>query len=414
MTTKVKKATRLGRLAEGLTFQTTESDRSEGRILVASGTQSRNRDWSTNKPYRLVPSGMRFDAWAKAGLVLYMHNFNIPLGRGSLFLEDGQLFAPDKIDFHRKTIPIATNNWIGDAIGEFNTEKIAELWEEHWLNSVSIHVMFTQEDEKNVVELEDELLIPTSEVIEFSIVTIPGDREANREKFLSMGLTPELVECLLCDDGEKQQDGLVHPRQGVYEVGNNIYLPDGGKIKVGTDRSNAAHSIPTPEVPMETQEQDVEVADEAIEEEVADAAHVEQPFVAVEMELDFEEGVEEELEIDTLELAHAISENQDALRVLAQAFAADPSVIQTFVQAIQENAGHILKAQPLEAPAMTAPKIRFVNRRQPAVPQALVQQVQQLPEPVTTNVIKEAVPPEPVFAPRDPKRRRAVLGLVRS
>ena len=413
MTTKVKEPARLGRLAEGLTFQTQESDRSEGRILVASGTQSRNRDYYTGKPYRIVPSGMRYDAWAKAGLVLYMHNFNIPLGRGSLFLEDGQLFAPDTIDFHRKTIPIATNNWIGDAVGEFNTEKIAELWEERWLNSVSIHIMFTQEDEKNVVELEDELLIPTSEVIEFSIVTIPGDREANREKFLSMGLTPELVECLLCDDGEKQQDGLVHPRQGVYTVDNDIFLPNGGKIKVGTDRSDAAHSIPTPEVPMETQEQDVEVADEAIE-EVADTAHVEEPFVAVEMELDFEEG-EEELEIDTLELAHALAENQDALRVLAQAFASDPSVIQTFVLAIQENTGHILKAQPMEAPAMAAPKIRFVNRRQPAAPQALAQQLQQSPEPVvTTNVIKEAVPPEPVFAPRDPKRRRAVLGLVRS
>lgn len=399
-----KERIRKARLANGVTFQTEETDRQDGRILVASGTRSRNRDYWTGKAYRLVPSGMRFDAWAKTGLVLFMHNFNVPLGRSSMFLEGGQLFAPDSIDFHKRVVPIATNNWIGDAVGEFDTSVIADLWDQRYLNSVSIHVMFTQEDEENIVELEDEILIPTSEVIEFSVVTIPGDREANREKMLSMGLNSDLVECLVCDDGEKHQGGLVEPGK-MYRISSDLLLPDGGKIK-GTKLSSTTTDIPNPEVTMEPKEQDVDVAEEE-KPEVAEIVE-EAPFVAVELEL--EEEVEEDLQIDTLELAEAIAQDRQALLVLAQAFAATPEVISVFFEALKINAETF--TQVLEAPAMARTKIRFVNSRQQAAPQPRpVEGVQE--EIQTTTLIPEAQPPEPVFAPRDPKRRRAVLGLVR-
>ena len=391
----------------GIKFNTQETDRKDGRILVASGTQSRNRDWGTGKPYRLVPSGMRYDVWAKTGLVLYMHNFNIPLGRGRMFLEEGQLWAPDAIDFHRGIVPIATQNWIGDAIGEFNTAHIADLWDQKYLNSVSIHVMFTMEDENNIVELEDEILIPTSEVIEFSVVTVPGDREANRERLLTMGMHPDLVECLVCNVDDKGSQNTTK---------SGLILPNGvaNVVDAGTGADNA-QVAPNPLVEvhsMETEEQEAEGTEETVETE--ESAAEETPTEVVAETVELEPAAEEEFQVDVLEVAQAIAGDPEALMVLAQAFASDPDVLSTFAEAFRQNASHILSPQSTEliAPARTQPRIRFVSngaKPQPPGPQGASPAEK---EAAKRRQLAQQAPKNPAQSNIPPKRKRALLGLV--
>jgi hypothetical protein len=137
---------------------------------------------------------MRLDGWRKNPVMLYMHNFVIPLGTAEMQLRDGKLWA-ENIKFHRRVIPFA-DNWMG-ASGDFDTGVIADLWEEGYLNATSIHIILSPEDEQNIIETEDEILMPTSEVIEFSIVTIPGDRESVRQELLSRGVCQDVAQCLL-------------------------------------------------------------------------------------------------------------------------------------------------------------------------------------------------------------------------
>jgi hypothetical protein len=373
------------RFSQGVQFQTEPTDRQEdGRILVASGSRSRNRDWDTNKPYRLMPSGMRFDAWAKTGLVLYMHNFHIPLGKGSLYLENGQLWAPDTIDFHRRVIPVATQNWIGDAIGDIDTSVLADLWDQRYLNSVSIHVMFTPEDELNIVETAEEILIPTSEVVEFSVVTIPGDREANRERMLAMGLEPGEKElCLLCD-----MDPPVHtaPDGSKYR-----YLPAGALDKFSWAQGSPNHS--KSEVDMDNQEQDVETT-KTDEEEVAEETPIEP---AEEFTDELAEEVEGEVDfIDVGELVEAIANDPEARMTLAQALANDREVVRLFIETLMPGVENV-PGQLLEAPARPPRRIRFVSKRETEEP---------------TRPTRRAETKEPVRPTRrDPKRASALTGM---
>lgn len=386
-------------LEHGVRFQTEPTDRKAGRILVVSGTQSRNRDWDTGKPYRLLPGGMRFDAWGKTGLVLYMHNFNIPLAKGSLFLEEGKLWAPDTLDFHRRVVPVATQNWIGDAIGEIDTGVIADLWEEKYLNSVSIHIMMTQEDELNIVETAEEILIPTSEVIEFSVVTVPGDREANRERMLAMGLDGALAECLLCE--VEQQGGHVSGDKPFILSGGgllpvNAHVGDMGK-------TSSLKFIPKPEVrEMDPKEQDVDVADDADVEPVEPVESVDTPAddeVGTEihgevLETEIDETVDIPIEEIAEEVVLVLAEDPEALMALARAFAGNPEVIATFVEALRENAEEILLPQVLAIPKQ--PKYRFIRSKAADIPaKQVAEQVKQTSEK------------------RRPLRRRVALGMYR-
>jgi hypothetical protein len=295
---------------------------------------------------------MRFDAWGKTGLVLYMHNFNIPLAKGSLFLEEGKLWAPDTLDFHRRVVPVATQNWIGDAIGEIDTGVIADLWEEKYLNSVSIHIMMTQEDEKNIVETDEEILIPTSEVIEFSVVTVPGDREANRERMLAMGLDGALAECLLCE---------------VEQQGQDVDVADDADVE-----------------PVEP----VESVDTPADDEVGTEIHGEV------LETEIDETVDIPIEEIAEEVVLVLAEDPEALMVLARAFAGNPDVIATFVEALRENAEDILLPQVLAIPKQ--PKYRFIRSKAADIPaKQVAQQVKQTGEK------------------RRPLRQRAALGMYR-
>lgn len=231
-------------IPERLPFRLTEPVRlaaddnfSRGRVLVASGTQSRNRDFWTGKPFRLLPSGMRLTPWqANGSLVLWMHNFNIPLGRGEMFMDGGQLWAWEDIEFHNEVIPIATQNWIGDAIGQFDTGVIARLWNERILNAVSIHVMFTKEDEENIIETDDEIIFPTSEVIEFSIVTVPGDREAVRQNMVRMGMDGRVAQAL-CEGNACQMSGK--KSNPVSTTTSRLFVPPQGGWPVSSSTNDS-------------------------------------------------------------------------------------------------------------------------------------------------------------------------------
>lgn len=187
---------------EGLTFNINDVEiGQDGRILVASGKTTRNRDWFTGKLFRIVPAGIRLSPFNRNPVTLWMHNHHIPLGIAPLFHDQGMVFA-NEIDFHRRTIPIASDKFIGDSIGVFDTSVIADLWDQRYLRAVSISIMFTDEDIENVVETEEEIVFNSSEAIEFSVVTIPADRDAIKQRMVkSFSVPSSLAELVVCEDG---------------------------------------------------------------------------------------------------------------------------------------------------------------------------------------------------------------------
>ena len=61
----------------------------DGRVIVASGSTTRNRDFWSGKMFRIVPSGIRTEAWEKNPVVLWLHNFAIPLGKSQVYAPKG-------------------------------------------------------------------------------------------------------------------------------------------------------------------------------------------------------------------------------------------------------------------------------------------------------------------------------------
>jgi len=188
----------------GIRLNNNQQRESNDSVVVASGSRSRNRDRYSGKPIRLVPAGMRLQGWRANPLILWHHNFEIPLAVADFVLREGKLWA-ENFNFHRRIIPIATQNFIGDAIGVFDTSVMADLWRDRYLNAMSIHVMFEPSDEDNIIETDDEIVFMTSEVLEGSIVTIPGDRdsvrpgssESIRRRLVGLGLTERVASLLV-------------------------------------------------------------------------------------------------------------------------------------------------------------------------------------------------------------------------
>jgi hypothetical protein len=333
-----------------VTFQLDDSVREDGRILIHSGVRTRNRDWWTGKPYRLIPDGMRIDYFMKNPMVLWMHDFNIPLAKSNLFHEDGMLWAKDDLQFHRRTIPIATGGIFGGgAIGQFDTSVIADMWRERFFNAVSVHVMFRPEDEENIIEEEDEIVFETSEVLEWSICTIPGDPEAGREEMVDRmvhkGMRREIAESLT-------GPGVVHV------PGSALFVPE-HVLKAANSGSSVLVSA-KPEVKMDPEDLVVETE----EEEAAEVADL-----AVEFELqevDVEDLVEEihgsiqEIQIPAVDLAKFLAEDEEALQILAMALANLPGFSQALFVESQPQVAEIGEALP----PIT---IKFVNSgRKPA------------------------------------------------
>jgi hypothetical protein len=382
-----------------LPFQLEEPQREKGRVLVASGGRSRNRDWWTGKNYRLVPLGMRLENWRKNPLVLWMHDFDIPLAKGELFLEDNKLWAYDDFKFHRKQIPVAMRG-IGNAVGVFDTGVIADLWEEEFYNAVSIHVMLSQADEEEMIEEEEEIIFPFSEVIEFSIVTVPGDPDAVREEFMDRlihkGVDKAVAECVTC------KDGLVWVPQ------QKLWMPRG----IGTETASSGSRRKVYPVSMEENME----PDELVEETTAAAAEGEIEIEIAPAEVDevlVDDEVEEvamatvgdfeqEVAISPMDLVNTIVEDKEALATLAIALVNQPGIL----EAIKEHLDEFIPGEVLEAKPQRV-TLKFVNGGTKAPPVH--------PEPPARVAQKQLLRKAPPIAtPGEHRRKPSVLDLVRS
>lgn len=289
-----------------------ESARIDGadEVLVASGKTTRNRDYWTGKPFRIIPSGIRLEAWQKNPVLMYMHNFNLPIGTAEMFMRDGQLFA-NNFQFHRKKLPLATDNWIGDAIGDFDTAVIADLWEEKWLNAVSKHIIMSPADEEAFLETDDEMIIPTSEMIEFSIVTVPGDSEAVRQKMMAWGVNDHVINfCVDCNSGLS-----VPSTVPVTITTSNVTPGDDGDTRVEDSMPN----------------------EEEVEEVTAVAITGEEPEPVEEVV--GEAGALESVEFTALEIVNGLVDDTEAMHVLRSGLGVD--ALMDRLQQIAEQLTHI-------------------------------------------------------------------------
>jgi hypothetical protein len=253
-------------------------------VIISSGKALRHQDYWSGKAFRLIPSGIRTEHWYDNPAMLYQHDSNIPLGTADIFHENGMLKARD-IVFHRKRVPTRA--------GEFDTGLIADLWEEGWINAVSNHIMLTKEDIERVLETEEEIIIPTSEMLEFSIVTLPADRDAVRKRAMEMGVSDTIAA------------SLFNP---------TAVTRDSGIIEVVT-QSATAHSdgATVTEDIMEHDELEMETQDtEAQEAPPVDGPDELETAVQV-------EDVEEVIELSAEELVNALVETPEAIQALAQA-----------------------------------------------------------------------------------------------
>jgi hypothetical protein len=375
-------------------FQAGEADRSKGRILVASGTQSRNVDFWTGKHYRLVPAGMRTEYWENNPLVFYMHHFLIPLGTGSnMFVEDGKLWMPDNIQFHRKKVPVW--GFFGGA-DDFDTGVIADLWDERVLKAVSIHVMMTREDLANIVENDDEIIIPTSEVIEVSVVTIPGDREAVREeeyiaelleRMETRGVDREMAECVSCNAGTYIPPLAMLRQSKSDQAANKGSMKELVKPEVSMSKKEVEKTAPEAEVvEIETPEVEETVLEETVE-------------------------FEQEIELPVLDLAQAIAQDGQALQTLAMALVEVPEFVQAVSAAVFDQGSTALEAGITEVIPQRV-KVVFSGSGQ----QRETRQ-EQAAQPVQRPVAVRQAAAAPVALPqangRTAKRKPGVLDLVR-
>ena len=381
--------------AEGtvIQFQAGETVREKGRVLVASGNQSRNRDRDTGLPYRLVPGGMRLDKWEKNPIIFYMHHFGVPLAKGKMFIEDGKLWAWDNFEFHRKEVPVFT--FLG--LEMFDTSAIADLWDEGFLNAVSIHIILSRLDEQNIIETEEEMVIPTSEVIETSVVTVPGDGDAAREQeFLEefvdrlrgKGVSTDMAECVACNFS-----GLWTPPTPVLQ-------------SVQAANNGGLNSIKVPEVSMNKRKTEIaEIAEAAEETPVEDAAEV----VTATLEVTDDVVIEQEIELPVEDLAMAIAEDPKALLILANALVSVPEFVQQLVAAA---GAQVQTFEPVMQVAMPQ-KIRLTLTSSAAQGrQEMAQPVQPVQRPV---VVQQAVAPValPTEQANGQKRRKpSVLDLL--
>lgn len=373
--------------AEGtvIKFQASETVREKGRVLVASGNQSRNRDRNTDLPYRLVPGGMRLEKWEKNPLIFYMHHLGLPLAKAKMFVEDGKLWAWDNFEFHRKEVPVFT--LLGMEM--FPTGAIADLWDEGFLNAVSIHIILSKLDEQGVIETEDEVIIPTSEIIEASVVTVPGDGDATREEqeFLEefvdrlrvKGVSMDVAECVACNFG-------------------NLWTPPTPVLQ-SEQVANRGDLISVPEVSMSKTNTEIAEITEAAEETPVEAAA---EVTEATLEVTDEVVVEQEIELPVEDLAQAIAEDPAAILIIANALVGVPEFVQQLVVAASAQ---VQAVEPVMQVAMPQKIKLTLTSSVPQGRQEVAQPVQPVQRPVA---VQQAVAPValPIEQANGAKRRK--------
>ncbi len=172
-------------------FITTENAKvSDDLVLLNSGALTRNRDFWSGKSLRVVPDGIRTANFDRNPLILYMHNDMIPLGQSRVFKSEGKLWG-DRVKFHRQVIPIAPG-WM-EGMTAFDTSVIADLWEGNWIKGASVRIDFSDEDYGNIVETEEEIVLATSDLVEWTICTLPADAESVKQRFAALGVDPRFA-----------------------------------------------------------------------------------------------------------------------------------------------------------------------------------------------------------------------------
>jgi hypothetical protein len=312
-------------------------------VLAVSGTRTRNKDFWSGKDLRITPAGIRLAAFNANPVLLWMHHMGIPLGNVQMYLQDDKVWA-HQFSFHRKEIPLVHEGWASGDIGLFNTAVIADLWEEFFLNAVSISLMMGDEDAPNLVETDEEFIIGSSEALELSIVTIPADRDALRQRMENFGINPQVAQAMTCENGIC--------RLRLYDPGSiNLSVPTitkDGKVEI---LSFSSTSEKTEGVDMDTNENarqdDVqeEVAEFDTTDEVTEEEMVEEEVV--EEEAPEEEGVleEVELEVDMSQVVDAVVANPALIQRLVTLLSANEEFVANLAAAVSQSIEQPRKAK---------------------------------------------------------------------
>lgn len=381
----------------GIRLQTQrDEDAPGGEIIVHSGNTIRNRDFWTGKPFRFIPSGMRIEHWLKNPQVLWMHNFYIPIGTSDMYYANGMLMA-NNLKFHRKKIPVASDKFIGDSIGEFDTGVIADLWDEGWLKTVSVHIILTPEDEMNVINEEEmaEIIIPTSEVIEYSVVTIPADRDAIRMRMMGLGVTQDIAECVTCnlDAGRimrTAESGISRP----VSINSEVY-----EMASTTKEKKFMSVQPSFATAAEAEPPRLEMAEEELEPEAVES-DVEEAELEVEVEIDEaaeEEGTEPEQAQSVIELGDA------EIEALAQALAANERLVEV-VMASPVVIARLRQAFGLDA---LEERVASLETAEPETLEAVPQKFKLVIAGGNQTQAQELRAPRPVQKPAGPAKKPA-------
>lgn len=215
----------------------------QGRMVVASGRPLRHMDWETGKHFVLEPHGIRLESWQANPQVWWKHNSNIPLGTSDLVLEDGRLVA-ENIRFHRQRIPVS-----GWDTGDFDTAVIADLFDAGVLKASSVQVFFTADDMRRMFETQEHIIIPSSELIEWSLVTAPADREAVRLSLEGFGINNQLASLII---GEQIRENsrpveVVSPApqtENLMEIQDEMELDSEAVEAIALEAANALTASP--------------------------------------------------------------------------------------------------------------------------------------------------------------------------
>lgn len=362
-----------------ITLQAENSVRlADDEIIVNSGNTTRNRDWLSGLPFRLVPAGMRLEAYTKNPVVLWQHVMGLPVAKGQLYTADGQLRGRI-LDFHRKKMPVA--NLFEGGVGEFDTGVIADLWNERFLNAVSVHIILSPDDENNIFETESELVIPTSEVIEFSICTIPADRDSIRQRMLSFGVAEPVVDYF--STWGVDRNGLAVPQAPiVVEDDMRITMRSVGETEILDVSENLESDV--------QEEEDV----------VADTDEQDELDAELSVTLEVTEEDERVIQLDLPDLRPYILE-----------LARDPEFVQAVAQAIQDQ-GVFTAAASAIAPIRVELKLPSNGARRPVENGEIVHapvkgsrtayaQVTHMPE-LVANVVqpKQKIRPSAIVRPQ--------------
>lgn len=153
--------------------------RKGNKVVAASGQRTRNYDWFSGKYFRIVPAGIRLDNYRNNNVFLWAHDSHSienVLGNADVQMEGAVLTATPTFHMEHEKSMLAS-----------------ALWNKGVLNAVSVRIGLTTEDIANITETDDEILIPTSELWELSLATIPADAGAVRQAALALGIDGQQV-----------------------------------------------------------------------------------------------------------------------------------------------------------------------------------------------------------------------------